>query len=118
MVERSRQQECALYEFGECSLDIPERILTRGCQRVHLAPKTYHVLVALVTRANCLVTKGELLERVWPGVFVEQGILTVHVAYLRRALGERESGWRYIETVSRAGYRFIAPVTGGRREPK
>ncbi len=111
MEERSRQGEEAVYEFGEFSLDVPERLLTRRCRRVHLAPKTYQVLVVLVTRANRLVTKRELLERVWPDVFVEAGILTVYVAHLRRALGDAKGQRRYIETVSGAGYRFIGPVT-------
>jgi len=107
----SIQRECAVYEFGEFSLDIPERILTRGHRRVHLEPKSYLVLAVLVTRANRLVTKREFLETVWPGVFVEEGILTVHVAHLRRALGETKSEWRFIETVSGAGYRFVGSVT-------
>ena len=75
-----------------------------------LAPKTYDVLVALIRRAGRLVTKHELLEGVWPGVFVDEGILTVHVAALRKALGETRQSPAYIETVSRSGYRFIAAV--------
>ena len=75
-----------------------------------LAPKTFEVLVALVTRPHRLVTKREILDRVWPNVFVEEGILTVHVAVLRRVLGDTRRSPAYIETVSRAGYRFIAEV--------
>jgi DNA-binding winged helix-turn-helix (wHTH) protein len=107
---QSRRDGQELYEFGEFTLDVPERRLTRGALRVHLAPKTYDVLVALVRRAGHLVTKHELFDRIWPDVFVEEGILTVHVASLRKALGDmRRSPW-YIETASRSGYRFIAPV--------
>ena len=108
-VQSSRDGQ-ELYKFGEFTLDVPERRLTRGALPVHLAPKTYDVLVALVRRAGHLVTKRELLDRIWSDVFVEEGILTVHVASLRKALGDmRRSPW-YIETVSRSGYRFIAPV--------
>jgi DNA-binding winged helix-turn-helix (wHTH) protein len=78
---------------------------------VHLAPKTYDVLVALVRRPGHLVTKRELLGRVWPNVSVEEGILTVHVSSLRRVLGDITRSPLYIETVSRSGYRFIAAVT-------
>ena len=78
---------------------------------LHLAPKTYYdVLVTLVRRAGRLVTKRELLERVWPNVFVEEGILTVHISSLRKALGDTRRSPAYIETVSRSGYRFIAAV--------
>ena len=54
--------------------------------------------------------KCELLDAVWPGVFVVEGIFTVHVAALRRVLGDTRQSPAYIETVSRWGYRFIAAV--------
>jgi len=100
-----------LYSFGEFTLDVPDRRLTRHATSVHLAPKTYDVLVTLIRRAGRLVTKHELLDGVWPAIFVDEGILTVHVAALRKALGDRKRPPVYIETVSRSGYRFIAPVT-------
>jgi DNA-binding winged helix-turn-helix (wHTH) protein/tetratricopeptide (TPR) repeat protein len=96
------------YEFGDFVLDVPERRLLRGGVPVHLPPKTHDVLVALVRDAGRLVTKAELLTRVWPETFVEEGILTVHVSNLRRALGTSPI---YIETVARSGYRFVASVT-------
>jgi tetratricopeptide (TPR) repeat protein len=74
-----------------------------------LEPKAHEVLLALVRNAGTLVTKRELLDLVWPGSFVEEGILAVHVSGLRKALGER--GRSYIETVSRSGYRFTGNVT-------
>jgi DNA-binding winged helix-turn-helix (wHTH) protein len=52
-----------------------------------------------------------LLEGVWPDIFEDEGILTVHVAALRKAFGDRKQSPVYIETVSRSGYRFIATVT-------
>jgi len=69
------------------------------------------VLVGLVRDAGRLVTKEALLARVWPDTFVEEGILTVRVANLRRALGDSPSAPVFIETVARSGYRFIASVT-------
>jgi len=99
-----------VYEFGGFRLEVTERRLTRGTLRVHLAPKTFDVLVALVRRPESLVTKGELLGRVWPNVSVEEGILTVHVSSLRKVLGDITRTPHYIETVSRSGYRFIAAV--------
>jgi DNA-binding winged helix-turn-helix (wHTH) protein len=99
-----------VFQFGDFTLEILDRSLSRRARRIHLAPKTWEVLVALVTSANRLMTKRELLESVWPDVVVEEGILTVHVAYLRRVLGDVKGSPRYIETVSRVGYRFVAPV--------
>lgn len=105
-----RRETLELYRFGDFGLDISERCLMHGTSHVHLSPKTYDVLVALVRRAGCLVTKDELLDGVWPGVFVDEGILTVHVAALRKALGDTRRPPTYIETVSRSGYRFIGSV--------
>jgi DNA-binding winged helix-turn-helix (wHTH) protein len=98
------------YEFGDFTLDVPERRLLRAAIPVPLPPKTYDVLVALVREAGRLVTKQELLTRVWPQSFVEEGILTVHVSALRRALGDSNRAPVCIETVPRAGYRFMASV--------
>jgi DNA-binding winged helix-turn-helix (wHTH) protein len=93
------------------------RILARGCrapparggQPIQLAPKTHDVLVALLRRTRGLVTKRELLAEVWPEAFVEEGILAVHISALRRALNG-SSEISCIQTVSRSGYRFTAPV--------
>jgi DNA-binding winged helix-turn-helix (wHTH) protein len=99
------------YEFGEFILNVMERRLSRSGGAVHLAPKAYDVLVELVREAGRLITKKELLARVWPEAFVEEGILTVHVSQLRKALGDVQHPSNYIETVPRSGYRFIARVT-------
>jgi DNA-binding winged helix-turn-helix (wHTH) protein len=111
MYAQSTRRAQDLYSFGEFTLDVPDRRLTRHASPVHLAPKTHDVLVALIRRAGRLVTKHELLEGVWPDIFVNEGILTVHVAALRKAFGDRKRSPVYIETVSRSGYRFIATVT-------
>lgn len=95
------------YGFGDFVLDVSDRRLMRGAQPVHLMPKTFDVLVALVSRSGRLVTKRELLDRVWPQVFVDEGILTVHAA-LRKALGDTRRPSTHIETVSRLDYRFVA----------
>ena len=97
-------------EFGEFKLDAPERLLSRESHAIALAPKAYDVLLALVRSAGRLVTKRELLDLVWPETSVEEGILSVHISALRKALGDDEGERRYIETVSRTGYRFVAPV--------
>ena len=104
------------YKFGGFTLDIAERRLSKDGEPVVLAPKTHEVLVALVRNAGRLLTKREILDIVWPEAFVEEGILAVHVSGLRKALGDAEAGQRYIETVSRAGYRFMATVAASDSE--
>ena len=98
------------FHFGEFTLDVRERRLLRGTEVVRLLPKAYDVLVALVEQRGRLVTKEDLLKRLWPESFVEEGGLTVHVSALRKALGEDARRPIYIETVARSGYRFIAAV--------
>ena len=98
------------YRFGAMALDVSERRLSKDRQNVPLPPKAHDVLVQLVRRAGRLVTKRELLDQVWAGSFVEEGILSVHISALRKALGDDNRSPRFIETVSRSGYRFIAPV--------
>jgi DNA-binding winged helix-turn-helix (wHTH) protein/Tfp pilus assembly protein PilF len=99
------------YVFGEFTLDVVERRVARQGRDVTLAPKAHDVLVELVRRAGRLVRKRELLDLVWPDSFVEEGILAVHVSSLRKVLGDDRRRAAYIETVSKTGYRFIAPVT-------
>ncbi len=99
-----------VYAFGDFTLDAGERQLSRDGRVVPVSPKAHDLLVALVRRAGHLVTKQELLDLVWPDASVEEGIVAVHVSGLRTVLGDRTPDRRYIETVSRSGYRFIAPV--------
>jgi DNA-binding winged helix-turn-helix (wHTH) protein/tetratricopeptide (TPR) repeat protein len=99
-----------VYEFGEFTLDVPERRLSRGTTSIPLAPKAFDTLVALVRRAGRLTRKRELMKLVWPDTFVEMSILTVHISALRKALSDSNREARYIETVSGSGYRFTADV--------
>jgi DNA-binding winged helix-turn-helix (wHTH) protein len=99
-----------VFHFDEFVLDVGERRLLRGNETVRLSPKAYDVLVVLVRQSGRLVTKDELLKQVWPDTSVEEGILNVHVAALRKALGDDTRPPAYIETVVRSGYRFIAAV--------
>ena len=100
-----------VYAFAEFRLDATERRLSRAGEPIALEPKTLDVLLALVRQAGCLVTKRDLLDSVWPESFVEDGILTVHISSLRKALGDRGGQRECIETVPRSGYRFVGAVT-------
>jgi DNA-binding winged helix-turn-helix (wHTH) protein len=100
-----------VFHFGGFTLEVAERRLTRGGEVIRLSPKAHDVLVMLLRQAGRLVTKDALLSQVWSEACVEEGILAVHVSALRKVFGDDTRSSGYIETVSRAGYRFVAPVT-------
>ena len=103
--------EAGTFEFGPFRLDVATRALYRGAQFVPLTPKAAEILLLLVANAGRVVTREQLLERVWPGVIVEEGTITNNVSALRKALEAKEFGDDGpIATVSRRGYRFTAEV--------
>ncbi len=107
------------YEFGPFRVEPGERRLSRAGTPVALPPKAFDLLVMLVEQPDRLLKKEELIERLWPGVFVEEVNLAQNISTIRRALGGdgRES---FIQTVAGSGYRFIATVrrAGARAVPK
>jgi TolB-like protein len=92
--------------FGLFRLDPERRVLLRGGKAVPLRARSLDILCALIEARGSLVTKAELMARVWPGIFVEENTLQVHVSALRKALGESTRGQRYILTEAGRGYRF------------
>jgi DNA-binding winged helix-turn-helix (wHTH) protein len=100
------------YVFGDFVLEPLQQRLTHANQQpVALTPKAFDTLLCLVERSGDLVTKNELLARIWPNVVVEEAILARNVADLRKALGDDPNAPRYIETLPKRGYRFIARVS-------
>jgi DNA-binding winged helix-turn-helix (wHTH) protein/TolB-like protein len=106
-VDRTENQT---YEFGRFSLNTAERVLLREGEPVPLTPKVFDILVVLVENGGRVVEKDDLMRRVWPSTFVEEGNLTQNISLLRKALGEGPNGVQFIETVPRRGYRFVAPT--------
>lgn len=96
--------------FGSFSIDLGAASLRRGEQDLGLRPKTWEVLRHLIERAGQLVTKDELIARVWAGLSVTDGTLTQSIRELRAALGDDSKQPRFIATVHRRGYRFIAKL--------
>lgn len=101
-----------LYGFGSFTLDPHERVLLREGRSVQLPPKDFDMLLVLVENHGRVLEKEELMKRVWPDSFVEEANLSHHVFMLRKALGDDKGEARYIQTIPRRGYRFVAPVTG------
>jgi urea transport system substrate-binding protein len=109
-VESLAVTELALL-FGPFRLDLSTEILWRGSERVPLRPKTFAVLLYLVQNPQRLITKDELLKNVWRGVVVDDELLRGYVRELRLVLGDSASTPKFVETVARRGYRFLAEVT-------
>jgi DNA-binding winged helix-turn-helix (wHTH) protein len=103
----SRQPNNEEYEFGPFRVGVAERLLSKDQRTIPLTPKAFDALVVLVRNRGRVVEKDELLKEVWPDTFVEEGVLAVNVAAIRKALSDGEEGPSYIETVPRRGYRFI-----------
>lgn len=81
------------YQFGPLALDATRRVLLRERERVPLSSKSVDVLLTLLTRHGETVSKGELLEAVWPGSIVEENSLNQSISEIRKALGERRAGY-------------------------
>lgn len=104
------QRENHTYEFGRFQLISADRVLLREGEPVPLTPKVFDILLALVENGGRVVEKDDLMKRVWPNTFVEEGNLTQNISLLRKALGETPNGVQFIETVPRRGYRFAGAV--------
>ncbi|MCU1242126.1 MAG: Tetratricopeptide 2 repeat protein [Candidatus Acidoferrum typicum] len=96
--------------FQSFRLDTANHSLLRGQERVQIPPKAYDVLRYLVENAGRVVTQDELLEAVWPETYVNPEILRKYILEIRKTLGDRPDKPVFIETVTKRGYRFIAPV--------
>jgi DNA-binding winged helix-turn-helix (wHTH) protein len=96
--------------FGPFRLNAAERLLQRNDEAVVIGSRSLDILIALVERAGEILSQRELIARVWPNVVVEEANLRVHILGLRRALGDRKDGARYVANVPGRGYCFVAPV--------
>ena len=110
MPEATSPRGAVLFRFGTYTLDPRGRRLLRGDAVVPLTAKAFETLEALVECSGRTVAKDELLTRVWPGIFVQEDTLAQNISTLRKTLGETPESPKYILTVPREGYRFIAPV--------
>jgi predicted ATPase/DNA-binding winged helix-turn-helix (wHTH) protein len=96
--------------FGPFQLTVSQRLLTKNGQPVALKGRALDILIVLVENAGHVLNHRDLIKRVWPDVVVEDANLRVHIANLRKALGDGQGGARYISNVAGRGYCFVAPV--------
>lgn len=102
--------EGAPIDFGDYRLEPANARLARGAQALDLPPKAFSLLCHLAARPGQLVTKDELLDAVWGRRFVSESVLKTAVNTVRSVLGDDPKTPRYVETVPRRGYRFVAAV--------
>jgi len=98
------------YWFADFELNTTEGVLRKKGEIVPLAPKALKALELLVRNAGSVVSRSDMVESLWPDAIVEESNLTVTISNLRRALGDSDTGTKFIETVPKRGYRFVRPV--------
>jgi DNA-binding winged helix-turn-helix (wHTH) protein len=103
--------------FADCTLDVAARRLFKGPREVHISPRAFALLLALVDAKPRALSKSELLESVWRGVFVSEDSVAKAVAEIRAATGDEARIGRIVRTVHRYGYAFAAVVTKGATPP-
>jgi DNA-binding winged helix-turn-helix (wHTH) protein/TolB-like protein len=103
-------QAASTFEFGAFRLEIAERRLQRNGDTIAVPPKVFDTLVLLVQNPGRLIGKDELMAKLWPSAIVEEVNLARNISDLRKILGDGTNGTRYIETVPKRGYRFVADV--------
>ena len=107
-----------LISFGPFRLCPAHRSLEKAGSPIHLSARALDILIVLVERAGEVVSKKKLMARVWPDVTVDEGNLRFHIATLRRALEDGQSGARYVTTIAGRGYCFVAPISRSNVSPR
>jgi DNA-binding winged helix-turn-helix (wHTH) protein len=111
MTNDAPSSSAEVFSFGPFQLLREQRELREAGRPVRLGNRALEILIALIEQPGVVVGKKALLDRVWPNKTVEEASLRVHIAALRKTLGDGRSGVRYVENFSGRGYRFLAPVT-------
>ena len=99
-----------IYEFGPFRLDLEQQTLLKEEKAVALPPRVFETLVLLIERRDRVTSKKEMMDVLWPDRYVEEANLSQNIFQLRKILGENHGKAKFIETVSKRGFRFVAPV--------
>jgi len=100
-----------VYHFGPFRLDASQGMLSSPAGDVALTPKAFDMLRVLVESAGTVLSKKDLLDRVWPDSFVDENNLAQNISLVRRALAASDPATEYVQTIPRRGYRFVGAVT-------
>ncbi len=96
--------------FHSFRLDTLHQSLWQGQERVRITPKAFDVLRYMVEHTGMLVTPDELLDKLWPGIYVNPELIKKYITEIRKVLGDRPQESLFIRTYPKRGYEFIAPV--------
>lgn len=96
--------------FGECAIDVERRQLRRSGKLVHVEPQVFDLIVYLVQHRDRVVSKDQLLDAVWKGRIVSDSALSTRINAARQAIGDSGEVQKFIQTLARRGFRFIATV--------
>lgn len=108
----------AIYRFGQFDLDPSLSHLCRDGQPIRIEPRAFALLCYLVEHRDRVVSKKELVGTVWNGEFVSDAALTTGLRTVRLAIGDTGREQRFVRTVHRRGYQFVAPTTVAATEPR
>src|ERR1700694_2823217 len=111
MIDEQPAPAADLISFGPFRLCPAHRNLSKAGSPIPLSARALDILIVLVERAGEVVSNKKLMARVWPDVTVEEGNLRFHIADLRRALEDGQSGAKYVTTIAGRGYCFVAPIS-------
>src|SRR5215813_11630245 len=106
-----------LYKFGDFEIDVDQRLLFRANELVSLTPKVFDTLLILVESNGRVVEKEELKRRLWPDTFVDEANIAFNVQQVRKCLNDDARNPRYVATVARRGYRFLAEIEVVNNQP-
>ena len=109
-IPMSKDSKNGIYAFDHFKVDVDKLMLYRDDAELSLPPKVVRTLAVLVEHRGSILSKDELIERVWQDSIVEESNLSQHLYLLRKTLGNKPDGNPYIETFRRRGYRFTADV--------
>jgi pimeloyl-ACP methyl ester carboxylesterase/DNA-binding winged helix-turn-helix (wHTH) protein len=99
-----------VYFFGPFRLDAPQGLLFAGSEEIVMTPKAFDTLRVLVERAGSILSKDELMDRVWPESHVDENNLAQNISLVRKTLANVDPKTEYVQTLARRGYRFVVPV--------
>ena len=100
----------SVYQFGPFRLDAGQGLLATEAGEITLAPKAFETLRVLVESAGTVLSKRELLDRVWPDTYVDENNLAQNISLVRKALAAADASCEYVQTIPRRGYRFVGSV--------
>ncbi|MEW6126602.1 MAG: tetratricopeptide repeat protein [Acidobacteriota bacterium] len=104
------QEHPLYYEFANYRLDVVKRLLLSEQSPVDLPPKAFDILLLLIEHHGTVLEKETIIKKVWPDTFVEEGNLTYYISLVRKSLGETPGEHKFIVTIPKRGYSFVAEV--------